>query len=425
MFRLRTARILVVGCLKYTQGLNIAGTKDGSHEEGCCDDCNEDRSGGLLSRTAANYYGHHSSQPRWTEQLVMTGFSSNASHPYRLSLNEDVARCNNKQGTEDPPVEGHTDGDPPKRLKRFDWREHGAEHGVTTEKLYPFTSGNKRLKEYESVEKRYKRCKKVDPNSLAFITGYEYVKPNGDDLEAALLINPVVVTIAVNDYFERYSAGIITLKDCPTLTDDELKDPNFIPHSVLIIGFDETDWGCRYWIGKNSWGERWGEGGFFRLERDVRDPWGVCAVTSLPGMYPTGFHYRPVLPRPPASRFSSISNFSLWSTSKSGLGVKDNPCKSNIPPAPSSGKQNEMSLYTVNTMQKVDFQNPDDQTAVTNAISLRQSNFHTLVASLCSTAESYSMDHYQHLTRNVLCSTSAKYSHPQLMRNGLAIALEA
>ena len=40
-----------------------------------------------------------------------------------------------------------------------------------------------------------------------------------------------------------------------------------VNHNVEIIGWGETASGVKYWIGRNSWGTYWGEGGFFRLGR--------------------------------------------------------------------------------------------------------------------------------------------------------------
>ncbi|VDM40521.1 unnamed protein product [Toxocara canis] len=47
-------------------------------------------------------------------------------------------------------------------------------------------------------------------------------------------------------------------------------------HAAEVIGFGEEN-GIKYWIMKNSWGEWWGEDGFFRIERGTN----ACQIETF------------------------------------------------------------------------------------------------------------------------------------------------
>ena len=69
---------------------------------------------------------------------------------------------------------------------------------------------------------------------------------------------------------EHYRSGVLS-GTCHGLID----------HAVLIVGYDEMyTWENEvipYWILRNSWGTDWGEGGYFRLERDTGNL-GMCEI---------------------------------------------------------------------------------------------------------------------------------------------------
>jgi cathepsin F len=52
-------------------------------------------------------------------------------------------------------------------------------------------------------------------------------------------------------------------------------DGTDLDHAVLMVGFG-TDGGTGYWLIKNSWAKKWGEDGFFRIERGT----GKCGINT-------------------------------------------------------------------------------------------------------------------------------------------------
>jgi cathepsin H len=53
-----------------------------------------------------------------------------------------------------------------------------------------------------------------------------------------------------------------------------------VNHAVLAVGFGVED-GKDYWIVKNSWGDAWGDKGFFKIQRGV-NMCGIAVCNSYP-----------------------------------------------------------------------------------------------------------------------------------------------
>lgn len=96
---------------------------------------------------------------------------------------------------------------------------------------------------------------------------------------------PIPVNFVVLPDFMYYKSGIYSrLKGIAGKrvrgTDVNPWEP--VSHSVVIVGWDvDKATGTKFWIAQNSWGESWGENGFFRIRRGV-DEASVESTTTSP-----------------------------------------------------------------------------------------------------------------------------------------------
>ena len=109
----------------------------------------------------------------------------------------------------------------------------------------------------------------------------EFGLVNGTDaMMQELQRGPIACTVAVTDGFENYEGGVFR-----DTTGDTSMD-----HSISVIGYGTDEEGTDYWLGRNSWGEYWGESGYFKIVRGVnnlgievrrRDEVGNASVCSV------------------------------------------------------------------------------------------------------------------------------------------------
>jgi len=69
---------------------------------------------------------------------------------------------------------------------------------------------------------------------------------------------PIACGIADPVSFKEYDGGIYEDKDNHTS----------VSHVISIVGYGVEN-GTKYWFGRNSWGEHWGEEGFFKIVRGI------------------------------------------------------------------------------------------------------------------------------------------------------------
>jgi len=131
--------------------------------------------------------------------------------------------------------------------------------GLESETSYPYTGGDG-------------ACQMTNTSKFAgSMKNYTCLSnPDAADEEkmAEVLIQKGPLSIAMNaDLLMSYSSGIIQPGNSCSGT--------YLNHALLIVGFGEDN-GTKYWIVKNSWGESWGEEGYFRIQRGV----GACGINN-------------------------------------------------------------------------------------------------------------------------------------------------
>jgi len=127
--------------------------------------------------------------------------------------------------------------------------------------LVPESCGN-----YSSGGKCELRCKvsglqqRWRADNHHYVGGY-YGAANEEDMMRELVSGgPLVASFEPKPDIMYYSGGVY--KSLPNQRTEWEK----VDHAVLLVGFGEEK-GQKYWVLQNSWGEEWGEKGFFRMAR--------------------------------------------------------------------------------------------------------------------------------------------------------------
>lgn len=150
------------------------------------------------------------------------------------------------------------------------------EHGVAAAGAWPYT-GEPEVCYREAGPVSEQAASGLAP--VATISSHLTLPPRDEERMILHLaeFGPLSVGICGTDLrFVYYGGGVFNPSDCCTQ----------LNHAILIVGYGhDHSTGLDYWIGQNSWGARWGESGFIRLQRGVRVPAGQCGIAlsvSLP-----------------------------------------------------------------------------------------------------------------------------------------------
>jgi hypothetical protein len=61
---------------------------------------------------------------------------------------------------------------------------------------------------------------------------------------------------------------------------------------VAVVGYGVADDGTAYWTVKNSWGTKWGEKGYIRMQKDGGSDGGLCGI-AMEASYPVKTQSKP------------------------------------------------------------------------------------------------------------------------------------
>lgn len=133
--------------------------------------------------------------------------------------------------------------------------------------------GLMREKDYPYTAKDHGTCKFDKTKVVASVSNFSVVSLDENQI-AANLVKHGPLAVAINAvYMQTYIGGV----SCPFVCSKRLD------HGVLLVGYGASGYAPirlkekPYWIIKNSWGENWGENGYYKICKGHN----VCGVDSM------------------------------------------------------------------------------------------------------------------------------------------------
>lgn len=145
------------------------------------------------------------------------------------------------------------------------WTDMARKGGIESLKSYPYWAVQGRC--------QFKKSKSVFTSSK-----YVILEEGNEELlkKTVAVYGPVAALInASSKMFNSYSGGIYNQRFC----DHRYQS---LDHAVLVVGYGTDKVGGDFWIVKNSWGEDWGEKGYFRMSRNKRNMCGIATAPMIP-----------------------------------------------------------------------------------------------------------------------------------------------
>ena len=159
----------------------------------------------------------------------------------------------------------------------FDFDNHGCDGGLPSHVFeYVHYQGGLESENFYPYEMKSYRCR-FERSKVATRTIRSFNITENDEesiRQIVATIGPVAVAFEVLDDFMLYSHGVYSSDKCRNSVQD-------VNHAVLIVGYGTDPVDGPFWIVKNSWGEDWGEEGYFRIARG-KNMCGIAVCASYP-----------------------------------------------------------------------------------------------------------------------------------------------
>ncbi|RWS06917.1 Dipeptidyl peptidase 1-like protein [Dinothrombium tinctorium] len=144
--------------------------------------------------------------------------------------------------------------------------KYGQDYGFIQEKCDPYVGSD--------VPCHEKKCLRHYTARYGYVGGF-YGACNEELMMIELVRNgPMSVSFEVYSDFQYYKSGIYH----HTGLESSFNPFEITNHAVLLVGYgQDASTGEKFWIVKNSWGENWGENGFFRIRKGTDE----CSIESI------------------------------------------------------------------------------------------------------------------------------------------------
>lgn len=144
--------------------------------------------------------------------------------------------------------------------------KHGFEFGFVEESCQPYQENDNTCKNFCFEDKVYKVL------NYGYVGDYDGACNEEKMMEEIYKNGPIVVAINATPELYYYKSGIFHSKAMKKegIPEKGVRSWEYTNHAVVAVGWGEEvvkDTVEKFWILKNSWGEEWGEKGYFRLLR--------------------------------------------------------------------------------------------------------------------------------------------------------------